>query len=109
MKKSNNITHVLIALIIAFFTINYAVNSFSYIKKSTSTVEEIGQSETTESNADLKFSLTKHILLNNFICSLGRFTFEQRLNEKKGSFFKSINSPHGFHLPVFLDNSKLLI
>lgn len=109
MKKSNNITHVLIALIIATFTINYAVNSFSYIKKSTSTIEEIGQSETAESNADLKISLSKYVHPNNVICSLVQFAFGQRLNEKKGSFFKSINSPHGFHLPVFLDNSKLLI
>lgn len=109
MKKGYNITHILIALIIAVFTINYAVNSFSYLKKTTSTIEQIGQSELSEIDANLKFSLIKFAHFGTSVCSFIPFFLEKRLNEKMGCFYKSINSPHAFHLPVYLDNSTLLI
>ena len=109
MKKRYNITHILITLIIAVFTINYAINNFSSLKKQTSAIEQLSEVEVSESDVYLKSHSKKIIYSAISFCFDIQFGLEKALHLKNSHFYKSINSPHGFHLPVFLDNSKLLI
>lgn len=109
MIKHKNPARFVIFVLMMAFTLSQASSSISIFKKNDFLVEQLNESSSTESDINLK-SILK---IQNFICHLFQMAdnlsgVNQKINKKLWAYH-NINSPHGFHLPVYLDNSALLI